>query len=137
MSDPYNVHLHKPERMNHFGQEHLRRGGDPWLDTDGRTPWLTCWYCGSLTCEEFVRQLGDPRVRVEVADMKYGWPHKVYLDIPNPDPSTRALLHAKFYTAHLDGWPGLSEAADLIDSRTGVRFIQEGEHMKWARGGSR
>jgi hypothetical protein len=47
----------------------------------------TCWYCGSISPKAFHELLhtgGD--IGLELADMKYGWPHKVYLRrMPLPD----------------------------------------------------
>lgn len=51
----------------------------------GVEPWRTCSYCGSMHPLDLlgfmlrgeISNLGD-------ADWKYGWPHKFYLDVPNP-----------------------------------------------------
>lgn len=114
-----------------------------------------CTYCGSISPGDFV---GACRAgyRMEVADWKYGWPHKVYVDWPNPNPNEKRItsrtyggpdadpetgivpgserwgtyptLHLKFYTEHLAGWDGLEDAADVIALRTGVRFdMREGK----------
>jgi hypothetical protein len=73
--------------------------------------WRTCSYCGSIhpadlldltAGEEFAWQRqttgqdGQPQERstVEWADWKYGYPHKLYIDLPKSD-------RAKFYSRHL------------------------------------
>jgi hypothetical protein len=53
-------------------------------------PARTCSYCGSLHPEDLVKlaeagQLADVDRSV---DWKYGWPHKVYVDVRNPKPGT-------------------------------------------------
>lgn len=40
-----------------------------------------CDYCGSIHPDDLVKEI--PGVRPEWADQKYGWPHKVYVDIPD------------------------------------------------------
>lgn len=49
-------------------------------------PYRTCGYCGSLHPEDFATADVARGGRVERADMKYGWPHKVYIDVANPEP---------------------------------------------------
>lgn len=81
---PWNAHAEYPESMNHFGRDHLERGvlRGGWDMRDG---YRRCFYCGSLTCEDFVEAIerGD---FVEVADWKYGGPHKAYVDLVNDEP---------------------------------------------------
>lgn len=45
-----------------------------------------CSYCGSITPEKFLELLAKADTKAEIADLKYGYPHKVYLDIRNPNP---------------------------------------------------
>lgn len=59
----------------------------PYQPRDGR---LHCAYCGSLHPREVVALL-KAGATMEVADWKYGWPHKAYLHDP----------WGKFYTRHL------------------------------------
>lgn len=43
----------------------------------------TCSYCGSISPTDLVRAIQDG-AKLELADFKYGWPHKIYVnDIPN------------------------------------------------------
>ena len=79
-----------------------------------------CDYCGSLHPAEVVALL-KAGARIHMADMKYGWPHKAYLDNP----------WGKFYTRHLqDATP---EEADYICSRLGrtITFSPDGKEVAW------
>lgn len=92
-------------------------------------PFKTCGYCGSMSAEDLYRFMTDgvTPVRLDMADWKYGWPHKFYIEgIPNPkagqqvggsstyrtDESGKQVVEhharvgspttfAKFYTEHL------------------------------------
>jgi len=92
-------------------------------------PWRTCSWCGSIHPEDLLdrpepsmmkaievggRHLVDVP-NVEWADMKYGWPHKLYLDF-GPG------LNAKFYSRHLNDHPGLIEPFNERFGYLGVRF---------------
>lgn len=44
-------------------------------------PWRSCDYCGSIHPEDVLTIAETYPIRVELADRKYGWPHKVYIDI--------------------------------------------------------
>ena len=82
-----------------------------------------CSYCGSISPQALESILALPSVELECADMKYGWPHKLYAyNVPNdcagqdrpygsrsvpgkpreilraPAPTTQQL---KFYTEHM------------------------------------
>jgi len=47
-------------------------------------PFRTCSYCGSMHPEDLLAALRAGAV-LSLADMKYGWPHKFYVDnMPNP-----------------------------------------------------
>lgn len=110
-------------------------------DVDRGAPLKTCWYCGSISCEDLYAAIvaGDVR-EPGWADFKYGWPHKLYLEVRNPfvgrpmiisarhqggeivlgDPvPAPAFEHVKFYSAHI---------LDLVDDETrtvfGDRFFE-------------
>lgn len=73
-----------------------------------------CSFCGSLHPEDLYKFL-DSCDRAEFADRKYGYPHKIYLDIDN------AML--KFYTRHLIDLkdPETIEAIlERVKDRTGI-----------------
>lgn len=48
-----------------------------------------CSYCGSVNPDELA---AEPSWKAEWADMKYGWPHKFYVDIPNRNPDALFVL---------------------------------------------
>lgn len=52
-----------------------------------------CKYCGSLTPEEALRLIKHPLTSIVLADQKYGFPHKFYID------SMEGIK--KFYSKHL------------------------------------
>jgi hypothetical protein len=65
-----------------------------------------------------------PGIRFNVADWKYGWPHKVYID-------GRGLSHAKWYNIHLldQGYDAeaLTALIEEIRRYSGIRFeVKEG-----------
>jgi len=53
-----------------------------------------CSYCGSISPEDFYNLLSDDRNLIELADQKYGFPHKFYIYLLNGQ-------MFKFYTRHL------------------------------------
>jgi hypothetical protein len=57
-----------------------------------------CSYCGSVDPLSFIElcKPGSPATRFEVADWKYGWPHKVYVDVASPDPSRLTYLGGRY-----------------------------------------
>lgn len=103
-------------------------------------PFPLCSYCGSMTPDDFLDQIRKG-AKVGGSDWKYGYPHKFYVDIPNPNPdekrivgwgpgeddvtwSTYPTLHLKFYTEHLEGWEPLKDekVQDEIYRATGISF---------------
>jgi hypothetical protein len=74
-----------------------RWGGWEWRKPTRGEHFRRCSHCGSIHPEDLAEALsvevtiGDTLAsrgrRVEWADMKYGWPHKFYIDIPNRKPS--------------------------------------------------
>lgn len=114
----------------------------------------TCSHCGSLSPEALEAVLAIAGVSLELADMKYGHPHKFYAhgvpngcagevrvygsqsgpegrkDLSGPAPATQQL---KFYTEHLVDLDDVAFArvtAAILD-RTGVDFKRQGEGMAW------
>lgn len=87
---------------------------------DGR-----CSFCGSLHPSKVVEAI-KAGAGGEFADMKYGWPHKVYLhDVPG-------LGHAKFYTVHLQD--AMEEERQIIESYLGLTFtFTEDGGVSWKR----
>jgi hypothetical protein len=60
----------------------------PWskLQSGQPRPYPSCWYCGSLHPQSLYQLLTAGEATLHGADWKYGWPHKFYVDTPNPDP---------------------------------------------------
>lgn len=88
--------------------------------THGRS-YAACEYDGSIAPGDLYALLQREGVRVEVADWKYGWPHKLYID-------GQRGLHAKFYTTHLKGIASAAARAALINEiarRTGIQYRVE------------
>lgn len=92
-------------------------------------PWRTCSWCGSIHPEDLLSR-GEPDMmksvsvggrhlvdvpNVEWAHMKYGWPHKLYVDWGTG-------LHAKFYSRHLADAPALIAPFNERFGYLGVRF---------------
>jgi hypothetical protein len=61
-----------------------------------------CSYCGSISPEDFYNLLKDDSNLVELADQKYGFPHKFYIYLLNGQ-------MFKFYTRHF---------VDIVDKKT-------------------
>lgn len=63
-------------------QPDLPDSDERFRDTD---PYVTCSFCASLHPDEFLRAafLG---AKIGGSDWKYGYPHKFYVDWPNPEP---------------------------------------------------
>lgn len=65
-------------------RRHADRTGQP-LDFVER-----CSYCGGIHPDAFWEAI-ENGYAMEVADWKYGWPHKIYVDWPNPRPDELRL----------------------------------------------
>lgn len=46
---------------------------------------LHCDYCGSISVEDAIKYLKQPKTHFSGSDWKYGWPHKFYIEPINPD----------------------------------------------------
>lgn len=89
----------------------------PFKQRDGR---LHCEFCGSLHPTEVVTLL-KAGASIERADMKYGWPHKFYLNNP----------WGKFYSVHLvDATP---EEYEFICQKIGlyIEYNPVTEMVRW------
>lgn len=78
----------------HANAPHRTHPIEAWEDRGGGV--RRCTYCGSLAPEDLVALAQRPGVEVELADMKYGFPHKVYLHGAH-----LACGPAKFYIEHV------------------------------------
>jgi hypothetical protein len=73
------------------GTEADRWGGWTWREPRDGSHFRTCSHCGSIHPDDLAEEIqhglpqgnwGNPHW----ADTKYGWPHKMYADIPNRNP---------------------------------------------------
>lgn len=75
-----------------------RWGGWRWKEPRYGEHYRTCSFCGSVHPEDLAADIaGGAVIRAEWADMKYGWPHKLYIDLVPRDPG---LLHV---SGHVTG----------------------------------
>ena len=87
-----------------------------------------CSYCGSLSPDDLAEAIRRG-VTVEWADMKYGFPHKLYLS----NPYKGAI---KFYTVHLLNTLPDSETYETIARACGLRIYfdtQTPGDIKWEK----
>lgn len=103
-----------------FGEKY--QDGVPYEARDGGR--VCCEYCGSLHPREVVALL-KAGAGIHLADLKYGWPHKCYLENP----------WGKFYTKHLQD--ATAEEKDLIEQKLGLHidFEQATGVVTWRRYG--
>lgn len=156
--------------------------GDGSADTyrsGSATPWRTCNYCGSMHPEDLlaldarlrfdehvdIRTLDDAafqaamaRPHLELADMKYGWPHKVYVTthellhpdvdfvysctmtgggvVPGSVKTRRGYpAHGKFYVEHAEDGDdeALAALSALLDRTVRVSLQRDDGRLKWRR----
>jgi len=111
-------------------------------------PLHTCGYCGSMHPTELAEALAAG-AHLEMADQKYGWPHKFYVDgapnrfagemeirsgrheagvfTPGPAEPAKATAHGKFYTVHLlDATP---EEKAAIERHMGIHLFARMEEV--------
>lgn len=81
-----------PESARYDGWTWRSRGGEPFE---------RCTYCGSIKPEDLAAL---PGFLAEWADRKYGWPHKFYVDVPNPDTSAQFCTGSTNRRPFGDGW---------------------------------
>jgi hypothetical protein len=119
-----------------------------------------CRYCGSMHPTDVAAAI-KAGARGELADMKYGWPHKAYFHgVPNPHAGLLAsrsgssqpsegYIHAgerlwlsppqpepattwgKFYTIHLQD--ATDEEREVIESYLNLRFTFKDGGVSWQR----
>jgi hypothetical protein len=125
MSDLPNLHAKLSQERGFPGGWQERKGYDAY-------PGATyCRWCGSVDPETFLTILsGIPMARVEIADWKYGWPHKAYIDLANPDPERVTYLGSRHDASDGPYAPGgekykppepdLVAEADLTDEQKAI-----------------
>lgn len=91
-------------------------------------PYRACSWCGSCHPEDLARELRGGSVKLSLADMKYGWPHKFYIAGRAP------FEHAKFYAVHLKD--ANAEDRNTIERAMGLhyRFDTDGGVRWWQFG---
>jgi hypothetical protein len=106
-----------------------------WRSPDKNRPYRSCDYCGSIHPADAMSMMADPTTRMEVADWKYGWPHKVYLS----GAVTGRTGMAKFYPIHLQDThndPTVVAALCLrLQQTTGIEYVVRPEGLGWRRTG--
>lgn len=89
----------------------------------------TCNWCGSVHPEDLAAWI-RAGLKLEMADMKYGWPHKFYAVAGTTPPTAPTWL--KFYTEHLlDASPA---DRDTIEREIGLRIVfsdDKGGTVSW------
>lgn len=80
-----------------------------------------CSYCGSMHPEDLIEALKQGG-KLGGSDWKYGWPHKFYIEVPNPAPERQVVWSASSY---------VDEA-----TRERIETVQYGDqgpriHAKW------
>ena len=118
-----------------------------WRPAADRCCWQSCSYCGSMH-PDFVLEALKDGAKLHGADWKYGWPHKFYIIVPNPQPDKifdlgskweggqkvetykgpLAVFQGKWYNEHLldEGVP--SKLFKLLEEKSGIHFeIKDGQ----------
>ncbi len=129
-----------------------------WKPAQDEHNYRRCDFCGSMNPEDLLGFIDRGEVRrVEMADRKYGYLHKLYLDVPNPlvgqpraygstsslrdgvrveEPIIHpapAFTHGKFYTRHLLDLPDdkFVKLIRWIEQATGYRFYKQMGELRW------
>lgn len=92
--------------MSAYPESRTWRPPDPDREPAG-APFRTCGYCGSIHPADLLDAFTRHPLRLELADMKYGWPHKVYVEgIPNPVAGRQVEVGSQHHTG---GYPQNAE----------------------------
>lgn len=107
------------------GSEAGRWGGWQWkepaLERRGEH-FRRCSYCGSIHPEDL---LAEPSWKPHWADMKYGWPHKFYVDIVNRDPDRLFVISSQFGPDDGGQRPGMLRT-DSLPPELEAEMVREG-----------
>lgn len=89
-----------------------------------RTTWRECSYCGSAHPDDLMRMIADGSARMSGSDWKYGWPHKFYLHVKNPEADREVEVGATYK----DGVsvPMMGKRDDLFGKFYSEHFEDEG-----------
>lgn len=115
-----------------------RFGGWMWLEPTRGEHFRRCSYCGSIHPMDLV---AEPEwTYFSWADRKYGWPHKLYVDVPNRTPDRLYVISASSTLPDLNSdqyiaWEDLSDEQRDVVTRDGwggmlriANFFQFGTH---------
>ena len=101
-------------------QDDFRVFNTPITYTKGKGGLEFCTYCGSMRPEDALTLIKG-NYEVTLADMKYGWPHKLYIG------------GVKFYSKHLyDAGDILEDLTFLINKKIKVAFIIGSQGLRFA-----
>lgn len=136
----------------HKGCRYIDEHTPTWSPSFDRHPWKSCSYCGSMH-PDYVLEVLKEGAKLYGADWKYGWPHKFYIEVSNPDPQkvfelgskweagvkvetytgTLSTLRGKWYNEHLLDIGVPSKLFKILEEKSGVRFeIKENQLYYWA-----
>lgn len=117
---------------------------EPRGENDGpyHEEYRSCNYCGSMHPEDLLDAI-EAGATITMADWKYGWPHKFYVDFDNPKAGEQCVtgsrdgqptmgtapstITAKWYNIHLEDLDTdeFRVLAELLYVKTGVRFCRD------------
>lgn len=89
-----------------------RWGGRSWRDPSRGEHFRRCSYCGCVHPDDLA---AETNVRVHWADMKYGWPHKFYVDIPNRDPDRQFVISSAIHQPRDGQWLTVADADSTLE----------------------
>lgn len=116
------------------GGEAERWGGWSWREPSRGAHYRTCSHCGCIHPEDLA---AEEAWNAEWADMKYGWPHKFYVAVPNRHPEQRFITGATTGTpTGIAGaeWISATEIPDDVNT-DGWRDLDE--RYQWVAVGTR
>jgi hypothetical protein len=92
-----------------------------WLAPTGSRDYRRCSYCGSMHPEDLLRILTANGEKLEMAAMKFGWPHKFWTE-----------AYERFLTLHLlDASDEVFAALNEHLKAAGADFKRVGKHMEY------
>lgn len=114
-----------PDQVVH--PEAARWDGWSWREPHRGEHFRRCSYCGSIHPADLA---AEPVWSANWADMKYGWPHKFYVDVPNREPARLYVMSASGHEiAGRLGWADLTDQQREVVERDGFardRYFQFG-----------
>lgn len=111
----------------------LAHANDPVAGWYGPVRWIKrgvfyrCSFCGSIHPEELIKLLQKEGITIKFSDLKYGWPHKLYVK--------GAGEWIKFYTVHLLDMEDEQFAilTELIRNKSGFKFERNDDGLQWEK----